>query len=183
MTKEKKWFEEDHNKIALFARQVPILILGDHSEDGRNGLLDRVITKLITKEYHSTISLKEVSRKGNHIHCERRALRRYPVIIKLDGTNYGTIGENILIACDRVCQEKTFLFIKETPEKTNDVFSINHYFLYFPRTYFCKDDEDMIEKSTKIAIRESYRLAYVSCDNEEMQSKILNTNLDQTYIL
>lgn len=175
--RETQWFERDHNKIVLFARQVPILVLGDHSNEEGKAVVDAVIRKLTVEMDHSAIPLKNVSRSGgNHIHCERRAMRRYPIIIKLDGSKPGTIGENVLIACDMKCQEKAFLFVKENPETLERVFTIEHFYLYFPRIYFCKGDNDMIEKATRIAVREAYRLAYMSCDDKDMQSRILNTD-------
>ena len=101
-------------------------------------------------------------------------MKRYPIIIKLDGNKPGTIGENVLIACDKECQEKVFLFLKEDAETIKKVFSIEDFYLYFPRIYFCKDDSDMIEKATKIAVREAFRLAYISYGNKDMQARILN---------
>jgi len=93
---ETLWFKQDHNKIELFASQVPILVLGDHAKEEGKAALDAVIKKLTTDLYYSAIPLKDVSRSGgNHIHCERMAMKRYPIIIKLDGNKPGTIGENV----------------------------------------------------------------------------------------
>jgi hypothetical protein len=173
--KEKEWFIADHNKIVLYARMFPILVLGDHPENEKEENVFSKVVKKISERYHLAIPLKEIARDGNHIHCERVAIQRYPVVIKLDGSGLenevpreGSIGENILIACDKKCQEKTFLFLKDTPKNVEMVFSISHYCLYFPRTYFCKDDNDMINKSVEIAIRETYRLAYLRVRGEEV---------------
>ena len=167
ISKERRWFDDDHNKIVFFARTVPILILGDHSDNlEEESVLDKVVKKLKEK-YHLAIPLKGVSKNGNHIHCERRAIKHYPVVIKLESDKIskpGTIGENVLIACDRECQEKTFLFVNKKPEIVTQVFLIDHYYLYFPWTYFCKDDSDMVNKATQIAIRECHRIAYLSAN-------------------
>ncbi len=160
-----EWFEDDHKKITTFARSLPILVLGDHPEDGEEINVSEEVIKKLREKYHFAINLKEVSKKGNHLHSEKRAIEQYPVVIKLENRQIGkpgAIGECVLITCDKKSQEKTFLFVKEDPQILKKVFSIEHYFLYFPRIYFCKDDSDMIDKATKIAIRETYRLVYMS---------------------
>ncbi|MDO8643253.1 MAG: hypothetical protein Q7R76_06790 [Candidatus Woesearchaeota archaeon] len=169
VAKETDWWADTHRQVRLLTRTVPILILGDHSSDNTElNVMEKVIENLRT-QFYSAIPLKEVSREGNHIHNERQALKRYPVILKLENKKScgaGAIGENILIAGDKNIQEKTYLFVKETSELLERALSIDTYLLYFPRIYFCKDDADMIDKATKIAIRESFRLVYMSLNGQ-----------------
>ena len=163
--KEKAWFKDEHNKVSFLAKSIPILVLGDHSIDGEKLNVMGAVIENLRKESYSAIPLKDVSDKGNHIYNEREAMRRYDVIIKLEDkekAGAGTIGENVLISGEKEIQERVFLFVKSNRESPNSVFEIEHYFLYFPRTYFCKNEEDMIEKATKIAIMETFRLAYNS---------------------
>ena len=184
VSREIKWFDEDHNKVIFIARNMRILVLGDHpATESEENVFTRVVKKL-REEYHSAIPLKDVARKGNHIHSERAAIRRYEVVIKLDASDdmnnakAGSVGENVLIASDKVCQEKVFLFLKDTGKNREMVYSIKHYCAYFPRTYFCKDDDDMVEKATLIAVREAHRLAYLLCrDGTPDTSKSPNTEI------
>jgi len=70
---------------------------------------------------------------------------------------------------------KDLLFLKECEKNFGMVYSVDHYCLYFPRTYFCKDENDMIRKATEIAIREAYRLAYLRSRHKALSTEILNT--------
>ncbi len=170
LIKEKDWFESRHNQTKFLAKRITILVLGDHpEEDDKENLVDEVVKKL-RKDYYCAIALKEVCKEGNHLYFEKKAIEHYQIIIKLENREVskpGAIGESVLITCNKENQEKTFLFVKESPSILKDVFLIDHYFLYFPRTYFCKDNSDMIDKSIKIAIREAFRLVYLSLNKTD----------------
>ena len=82
VSREIKWFDEDHNKVVFIARNMRILVLGDHpATELEENVFTRVVKKLREEYYHSAIPLKDVARKGNHIHSERTAIRRYEVVI------------------------------------------------------------------------------------------------------
>ncbi|MFX0139410.1 MAG: hypothetical protein ACFFDN_37565 [Candidatus Hodarchaeota archaeon] len=164
INKKKELFDSEYNRIKSLARMVPILILGDYPKDSNERDVVQEVIKSLEKRFHFATPLKAISKNGNHLYCERKAIKHFPVVIKLENKPIGrpgAIGENVLISGDKESQEKTFLFIKGNPELLKKVFSIEHYFLYFPRTYFCKNDDDMVRKATEIAVREAYRLVYM----------------------
>ncbi len=170
---ESDWFTERHNEIVFRARNQIILVLGDHPEiPSEENVFTKVIKKIREEKHHAVIPLREVSRQGNHLHSEKLAIRHYPVVIKLDMSDSinppetGSVGENVLIAFDKKCQEKTFLFLKDTENNRKMVYSIEHYCLYFPRTYFCKDEADMVEQAANISVREAYRIAYLHHEDD-----------------
>ncbi len=171
---QSQWFNRLHDEITFIARTQLILVLGDHPPEGMENVFTKVIDKLREKG-HSVIRLRDVSKQGNHIYNQKLAMKLldYSVVIKLDWSDSdndkppkaGSVGENVITSYEKDFQEKTFLFLKDTEENRKMVFDIEDYCLYFPRTYFCKDEDDMVEKAVKIAIREAYRITYLQHPN------------------